>query len=222
MINIINTTTCYLWKFLREEILRVLITREKFFFLFILFCIYRRIVIKFIMIIIHNLCNSNYYALYLKLHSCCSVPQPYLTLCDPMGYSTPGLPVPHYLPRFPQVLVHWVSNAIQPSHHLPPPSPFAFYLSQCLFYWVTCSHWVAKVLELQLQHQSFQWVIRVDFLYNWLVWSSCCPRDSQESSPALQFESVNSLVLSLPYGSILKDHCFDSRDLCQQSDVFAF
>jgi len=192
------------------------------FFLFILFCIYRWIVIKFIVIIIHNLCNSNYYALYLKLHSCCSVPQPYLTLGDPMGYSTPGLPVPHYLPKFPQVLVRWVSNAIQPSHHLPPTSPFAFYLSQHLFYWVSCSHWVAKVLELQLQHQSFQWVIRVDFLYNWLVWSSCCPRDSQESSPALQFESINSLVLSLLYGSILKDHCFDSRDLCQQSDVFAF
>ena len=176
--------------------------KEEVFFLFILFCIYRWIVIKFIVIIIHNLCNSNYYALYLKLHSCCSVPQLYLTLGDPMGYSTPGLPVPHYLPKFPQVLVHWVSNAIQPSRHLPPPSPFAFYLSQHLFYWVSCSHWVAKVLELQLQHQSFQWVIRVDFLYNWLVWSSCCPRDSQESSPTLQFESIN-LALSLLYGPAL-------------------
>ena len=53
-------------------------------------------------------------------------------------------------------------------------------------------HIVAKVLELQLQHQSFQWVFRVDFLSGWLVWSPCCPRDSQESSPVPQFESINS------------------------------
>ena len=58
---------------------------------------------------------------------------------------------------------------------------------------------VAKVLELQLQHQSFQWIFRVDLLKNWLVWSPCCPRDSQESSPAPQLESVNSLVLRLLY-----------------------
>ena len=56
------------------------------------------------------------------------------------------------------------------------------------------------VLEFQLQHQSFQWILRVDFLYDWLIWSLCSPRDSQESSLASQFESINSLALSLLYG----------------------
>ena len=55
---------------------------------------------------------------------------------------------------------------------------------------------MAKVLELQLQHQSFQWIFRVDFLWDWLVWSPCNSRDSQESSPA-QFANINSLALRL-------------------------
>ena len=70
--------------------------------------------------------------------------------------------------------------------------------------------------KLEFQHQSFQWIFRIDFLYDWLVWSPCCPRDSQESSPAPQFESINSLVLSLLYGPTLtsihdywKNHSFD-------------
>ena len=62
---------------------------------------------------------------------------------------------------------------------------------------------VVKELELQLQHQSFQWIFRVDFLWDWLVWGPCCPRDSQECSPAPLFESANSLVLSLLYGTTL-------------------
>ena len=60
-----------------------------------------------------------------------------------------------------------------------------------------------KYWELQLQHQSFQWIFRVDFIWDWLVWSPCCPRYSQESYPALQFENINSLVLSLLYGPLL-------------------
>ena len=86
---------------------------------------------------------------------------------------------------------------------------------------------VAQVLELQCQ--SFQWVLRVRLLYDWLVWSSLCPRDSQESSPVPQFKSINSSVLSLLYGPTLtwvhdcwKDHSFDYMDLCWQSDVSAF
>ena len=65
----------------------------------------------------------------------------------------------------------------------------AFRLSQHqgLFQWVGSSHQVAKVLELQLQQQSFQWLFRVDFLQDWLVCSPCCPRNSQGSSPAPQF-----------------------------------
>ena len=56
--------------------------------------------------------------------------------------------------------------------------------------WVSSPHQVAKILGLQLQHQSFQWIFKVDFLYDWLVWSPCSPRDSQESSPTPQFEST--------------------------------
>ena len=58
---------------------------------------------------------------------------------------------------------------------------------------------VAKVLELQLQHQSFQWIFRTNFLQNWLVWSPCSPKDSQEFFPTPQFKSINYLVLSLLY-----------------------
>ena len=64
-------------------------------------------------------------------------------------------------------------------------------------------HQVAKVLELQLQYQSFQWIFRIDFLYDWLVWSPCSARDSQESSPSPQFKSINSLVPSFLYGPSL-------------------
>ena len=62
---------------------------------------------------------------------------------------------------------------------------------------------VATVLELQIQHHSFQWIFKIDFLKDWLVWSPCCPRDSQVSSPAPQLKSISSLVLSLLYGPSL-------------------
>ena len=57
-------------------------------------------------------------------------------------------------------------------------------------------HQVTKVLELQFQHQSFQWIYRTDFLQDWLVWSLCSPRDSQESYPTPQFKRINSWALS--------------------------
>ena len=77
-------------------------------------------------------------------------------------------------------------DAIQLSHPLSPPSPPALNLSQHqdLFQWVGSLYQVAKVLELQLQHQYFQWIFRTAFLSDWLVWSPCSPRTSQESSPA--------------------------------------
>ena len=130
---------------------------------------------------------------------CCSVAQLCPTLWDPMDCSMPGFSVLHYLPEFVQTHVHWVSDAIQPSHPLSSPSPPALNLSQHpdLFQWVSSLHQVAKVLKLQLQHQSFQWIFRVDFLQDWPVRSPCCPRDSQESSPSPQFESINTLILSL-------------------------
>ena len=83
-----------------------------------------------------------------------------------------------YLPLSPWVCsnhVHWVNDAIQPSHSLSSPSPFASNISQHqgLFQWVSSLHQVTKVSQLQLQHQSFQWIFRVDFLYDWPVWSPC-------------------------------------------------
>ena len=73
---------------------------------------------------------------------CCLVTQSCLTLFHPMDCSTPGSPVLHYLPKFAQTLVHWVSDAIQPLHPLSPPSPPAFNLSlyHGLFQWVSSSH----------------------------------------------------------------------------------
>ena len=88
------------------------------------------------------------------------------TLSNPMGFSTPGLSVHHQLPKFTQTHVHWVSDTIQPCHPLLSPSPPAFNLSQHqgLFKWVSSLHQVARLLEFQLQHQSFQWIFRTDFL----------------------------------------------------------
>ena len=118
-----------------------------------------------------------------------------------MNCSMPGFPVHHQLLELAQTHVHRVSDAIQPSHSLLSPSPPAFNLSQHqgLFQWVSSLHQVAKVLEFQLQHQSFQWILRNNFLYDWLVWSPCSPRDYQEFSPTPQFRSISSLVLSFLY-----------------------
>ena len=95
-----------------------------------------------------------------------SIAQLCLTLFDPMNCSRPGLPVHHQLPEFTQTHVHRVGDAIQPSHPLSSPSPPAFNLSQHqgLFQWVSSSHQVAKLLEFQLQHQSFQWTPKTDLL----------------------------------------------------------
>ena len=97
---------------------------------------------------------------------CCSVTKSCPTLCNPMDYSMAGSPVLHHLLEFAQIHVHWLTDAIQSSHPLSSHSPPAFNLSQHqgLFQWVSSSHQVAKVLERQLQHQSFQWIFRVDFI----------------------------------------------------------
>ena len=129
--------------------------------------------------------------------SCCQICS---TLCDPMVFSTPGFPVLHY-----QTHTHWVGDAIQPSQAPSFPSLPAFspYQQQGLFQWAGCPRQVAKILEHQLQHQSFRRIFRVYFLWDRLVWSPCCPRDSQESSPAQQFESISSSVITLFYGPVL-------------------
>ena len=91
------------------------------------------------------------------------------------------------------------------SYPLSSPSPPALNLSQHqgLFKWVRSSHQVAKVLEFQLQHQSFQWTPMTDLLQDGLVGSPCSPRGSQESSPTRQFKSINSSVISFLYSPTL-------------------
>ena len=125
-----------------------------------------------------------------------------------MNRSRPGLPVHHQLPEFTQTHVHQVGDAIQPSHPLSSPSPPALNPSQhqSLFQWVNSSNEVAKVLEFQLQHQSFQWTPRTDLLLNALFGSPCSPRDSQESSlnhsskaSILQCSAFFTVQLSHPY-----------------------
>ena len=102
-----------------------------------------------------------------------------------MDYTTPSHPIHYQLLELTQPHVYWVGDAIQPSHPLSFPSPPTFNLSQRqgLFQWVSSLHQVAKVLEFQLQHQSFQWIFSTDLLQDELVGSPCCTRDSQESSP---------------------------------------
>ena len=131
-----------------------------------------------------------------------SVAQSCQTLCDPMGCSTPGFPALELA----QTHVHWVSDASQLSHPLLSPSPPAFNLShhQGRFKWVSSSHQVAKVLELQ--HQSFQWIFMTDFLQDWLVdllpaWGTLKNLLQHHSSKAsiLWYSAFFIVQLSYPY-----------------------
>ena len=160
--------------------------------------------------------GSSVFSFLKNLHQFSSVAQSCLTLCNPIDCSTLGLPVHHQLPEFTQTHVHWVGDAIQPSHPLSSPSSPVVNLSQHqgLFKWVSSSHQVAKVLEFQIQHQSFQWTPKTDLLR--MVGSPCSPRDSQESSPTPQFKSINSSELSFLYSPTLtsihdywKNHSLD-------------
>ena len=160
---------------------------------------------------------------------CCAVTKSCPTLWDPMDCNTP---------RFLSFSISWSLLKLMSIESMMPfnclilcrplllPSIFP---SISLFQWVSSSHQVAKALEFQLQHQSFQWIFRINFLQDWLVGSPCSPRDPQVSFPTPQFESINSLVLSLVYGPTLtsihdywKNHSFDYMALCQQSNASAF
>ena len=124
-----------------------------------------------------------------------------LSLCDSIDFSTIGFCVHQQLPELAQTHVCWVMDAIQPSHPLSSPSLPAFNLSQHwgLFKWVSSLHNDAKELELQLQHQSSQWIFRTDFFRIDL----CCPRVSQESFPIPQFKSITFVLLSFLYNPTL-------------------
>ena len=111
---------------------------------------------------LENYCSTE----SLQLVQFSSVAQSCSTLCDPMNCNMPGIPLHHQLLEFTQTDVHWVGDAIQPSHPLSSSSPPAPNPSQHQgpFQWVNSSHEVAKVLEFQLQPQSFQWTPRTDLL----------------------------------------------------------
>ena len=127
---------------------------------------------------------------------CCSVTQLCPTLCNPMDHSMPGFPVLHYLLEFAQTRVYWVDGAIQLILCHPPlllplifPSIRVFSNESGLCIWWP-KYWSFSISPPN-EYSGF------DFLYDWLVWSPCCPRDSQESSPAPQYESISSSALSL-------------------------
>ena len=121
----------------------------------------------------------------------------------------------------------WYHPTISSSVSLSP----AFNLSQYqgLFKWVSSSYQMAKVLELQPQDQSFQWIFRTDFLQDWLLGSPWSLRDSQEFSLKPHLKSINSSVFSFLYGptitsikDYLQKHSFDKMDFCWQSNVSSF
>ena len=152
----------------------------------------------------------------LSLDQFSSVAQSCPTLCHPMDCSTPGLPVHHQLLEFTQTHVHWVGDAIQPSHPLSSPSP-AFNLSQHqgLFQWVSSLHQVAKVLEFQLSiNPSNEHPELISFRIDW--WISL---QSKGLSSLLQHHSSKASILlgsaffivqlSHPYMNYWKNHSFD-------------
>ena len=161
-----------------------------------------------ITLILRNLKNVSFRLRHMENQSVQSLSHIWL-FTAPWTEACQGFPVHHQLPEFTQthVHVHWVGYAIQPSHPLSSPSPPAFNLSQQqgLFQWVSFSHQVAKVLEFQPQHQSFQWIFRTDFLYNWLVWSPCIPtlkslfQHHSSKASILQRSAFFMVQLSYPY-----------------------
>ena len=159
-----------------------------------------------------------------------SVTQSCPTHCDPMNFSMPGLPVHHQIPVFTQTHVHWVGDTIQLSHPLSSPSLPAFNLSQHedLFKWVSSSHQVAKVLEFQLQHQSFQWIFRmISFRMNQLDLHAAqgtlknLPQHHSSKASFLQHTAFFMVQLTSIH-DYWKNHSLDYPDLCQQSNVSVF
>ena len=160
-----------------------------------------------------------------------SVTQSCPTLCDPMDCSTPGFAARQNswsLLRLTSIELVMPSNHLILCLHLP--LLYSVFASIRVFpQWVSSSHQVPKVLEFQLQHQSFQWIFKTEFPSDGLFGSPCSLRDSQESPPTLQFKSINSSVCSFLYSPTLtsihdywKNHNFDEIDWCWQSNVSSF
>ena len=151
-------------------------------------------------------------------------------LCNPMDCSTPGLSVPHHLPKFAQVHVCCISDAIQPSH---PLTPLLLLLS--IFPSIRDFPNESAVHIRWPKYWSFSFSISPSGnIQGWCPLRlagliSLLPRDSQESSPAPWFEGINSLAFCLLYGPALttvcdhqEDHSLDYMDFCWESNISAF
>ena len=148
---------------------------------------------------------------------------------DSMNCSTPGFPVLHYLPEFAQTHVRWVGHAIQPSHPLPPTSPLASIFLSIMVFSNESQLFASGDQRIRVSDSASVLPKNIQgwFPLGWLIWSLCCPRDSQESSPIPQFKSINSSVLKLLHSPTLtfihdywKNHSFDYTDFCQQVMCF--
>ena len=144
-----------------------------------------------------------------------SVTESCQTLCDPMDCSPSGLPVHHQLPELTQTHVHWVHDAIQPSHSLSSPSPLTFNLSQ----WVSSSHRVAKVLGLQLLiSPSNEYSGLISFRIDWLDLLAVKGLSRVFSNTTVQkhqfFGAQLSLWSNFHIYTWLLEKPFDYRDLC--------
>ena len=160
---------------------------------------------------------------------CCLVAKSCLSLCDPIDCSTPSFPVLHYLPEFVQMPIELMilSNHLILCHpHLPLPSVFSsirVFSNKSALHIRWPNYWSFCFSISPFNEYSGLISFRIDW------WSSCSPRDSKESSPVPQFESINSSAFSLLYGPTLtskhdcwENHSFDYTDLCWQSNVSAF
>ena len=163
--------------------------------------------------------------------SCCWFAKSCLILGDPMDCSTLGFPVLHYLWEFAQIHVHWIGDAIQPSHLLLSPSHLAFNLSQHqgLFWWVGSSHQVAKLLELQFSISpsseysgliSFQ-IDCFDLLVETIQGTLKSLLQHHTLKTSILRCSAFLMIQVSPVHDYWKHHSFDHMDICQQSDVFA-
>ena len=164
------------------------------------------------------------------MECCCSVTKSCLILCDPMNCSTPGFPLLYCLLEFAHIHVHWVGDAIQPSHLLLPIYPLpSILLSISIFQWVCSLYQVAKVLELQLQHQSFQWISGlISFKINWfdllaIQGNFKILQHNSSKASVLRHSTFFMVQVSNLYTTTGKTIALTIHiDLCQQSDVSAF
>ena len=134
----------------------------------------------------------------------------------PMDCSTPGFPVHHQFPEPTQTHIHWVSDAIQPSHPLSPPSPPDFSLSQHqgLFQWVSFLHQVAKVLEFHFNiSPSNEYSGLISFRMDWLdllaVQGTLKSLLQHHSSKASILQHSAFFIVQLSQHDYWKNHSFD-------------